>query len=42
MIVSYDKLWNISNKRNMLKTDWVRTAKIITNAMAKLRRNEGV
>lgn len=42
MIVSYDKLWVILNERNMMKTDLVRAAKISTNAMAKLGRNEDV
>lgn len=38
----YDKLWVILNERNMMKTDLVRAAKISTNAMAKLGRNEDV
>jgi len=42
MAVSYDKLWVILNERNMMKTDLVRAAKISTNAMAKLGRNEDV
>lgn len=42
MTVSYDKLWDILNERNMMKTDLVRSAKISTNAMAKLGRNEDV
>lgn len=42
MTVSYDKLWVILNERNMMKTDLVRAAKISTNAMAKLGRNEDV
>jgi DNA (cytosine-5)-methyltransferase 1 len=42
MAVSYDKLWKILNEKNMMKTDLVRAAKISTNAMAKLGRNEDV
>ena len=40
--VSYDKLWVILKERNMLKTDLTNAAKISTNAMAKLGRNEDV
>lgn len=42
MAVNYDKLWDILKERNMMKTDLVRAAKISTNAMAKLGRNEDV
>lgn len=42
MAVSYDKLWGILRERNMMKTDLVRAAKISTNAMAKLGKNEDV
>lgn len=42
MTVSYDKLWIILNERNMLKTDLIKAAKISTNAMAKLGKNEEV
>lgn len=42
MLVSYEKLWKQLAKRNMLKTDLVHAAKISTNAMAKLGRNEDV
>lgn len=42
MTVSYDKLWEILNERNMLKTDLIKAAKISTNAMAKLGKNEDV
>ena len=42
MAVSYDKLWDILNERGMMKTDLIRKAKISTNAMAKLGRNEDV
>ena len=42
MAVSYDKLWVILNERGMMKTELVRAAKISTNAMAKLGKNEDV
>ena len=42
MTVSYDKLWKILNEREMLKTDLIKAAKISTNAMAKLGKNEDV
>lgn len=42
MSVNYDKLWAILAQRNMMKTDLIREAKISTNAMAKLGRNEDV
>lgn len=42
MTVKYDKLWDILKERNMMKTELVRAAKISTNAMAKLGRNEDV
>ncbi|MCB6992013.1 helix-turn-helix transcriptional regulator [bacterium 210820-DFI.6.37] len=42
MAVSYDKLWGILNERGMMKTELIRQAKISTNAMAKLGRNEDV
>lgn len=42
MAVSYDKLWVILKERNMMKTDLTRAAKISTNAMAKLGKNEDV
>ena len=42
MAVSYDKLWVILNEREMMKTDLIRAAKISTNAMAKLGKNEYV
>ena len=42
MAVSYDKLWGILRERNMMKTDLVRAAKISTNAMAKLGKNEDI
>ena len=42
MSVNYDKLWKILSDRNMMKMDLIREAKISTNAMAKLGRNEDV
>lgn len=42
MAVNYDKLWDILNERGMMKTDLIKEAKISTNAMAKLGRNEDV
>ena len=42
MAVNYDKLWGILNERGMIKTELIREAKISTNAMAKLGRNEDV
>ena len=42
MIVNYDKLWILLKERSMSKTDLIRAAKISTNAMAKLGKNEVV
>ena len=42
MAINYDKLWGILNERGMMKTELIREAKISTNAMAKLGRNEDV
>lgn len=42
MAVNYDKLWGILNEHGMMKTELIREAKISTNAMAKLGRNEDV
>ena len=42
MTVKYDKLWVILNERWMMKTELIRAAKISTNAMAKLGKNEDV
>ncbi len=41
-MVSYNKLWKILIDKNMSKTDLIRAAKISTNAMAKLGKNEDV
>lgn len=42
MAVSYIKLWKLSIDKNMSKTQLIKDAKIRTNAMAKLGRNEDV
>ncbi len=42
MAVSYDKLWQILKEREMMKTELIKAAKISTNAMAKLGKNEDV
>ena len=42
MAVNYDKLWVILKEREMLKTDLIKAAKISTNAMAKIGKNEDV
>ena len=42
MAVNYDKLRDILKERNMMKTELIKEAKISTNAMAKLGRNEDV
>ncbi len=42
MAVCYNKLWKILIDRGMRKTELIRVAKISTNAMAKLGKNEDV
>ena len=42
MTVSYDKLWHLLIDRHMSKTQLVKEAKITTNAMAHLGKNEDV
>ena len=42
MAISYNKLWKILIDKNMNKTQLCKEAKISTNAMAKLGRNEDV
>ena len=42
MSVSYNKLWKLLIDKNMSKTQLIRAAKISTNAMAKLGKNEDV
>lgn len=42
MAVSYNKLWHILIDRNMTKTQLIKEAKISTNAMAHMSKNEDV
>ena len=42
MSVSYNKLWKLLIDKNMSKTQLLRKAKISTNALAKLGKNENV
>ncbi len=42
MAVCYNKLWKILIDRDMSKTELIKAAKISTNAMAKLGKNEDV
>lgn len=42
MAVCYNKLWKILIDKNMSKTQLIKAAKITTNAMARLGRNEDV
>ena len=42
MAVNNNKLWVILNERGMMKTELVKAARISTNAMAKLGKNEDV
>lgn len=42
MTVSYTKLWKLLIDKNMSKTQLIKAAKISTNAMAKLGKNEDV
>ena len=42
MAVSYDKLWKLLIDKKMNKTQLCERAKIRTNAMARLGRNEDV
>lgn len=42
MSVRYNELWKILIDREMSKTDLIKAAKITTNAMAKLGKNEDV
>ena len=42
MSVCYNKLWKILIDRGMSKTELIKSAKISTNAMAKLGKNEDV
>ena len=42
MAVNYSRLWDILNERGIMKTELIKDAKISTNAMAKLGKNEDV
>jgi len=42
MAVSYDRLWHLLIDRHMSKTELIHEAKISTNAMAHLGKNEDV
>ena len=42
MAVSYKKLWKLLIDKGMSKTQLIKAAKISTNAMAKLGKNEDV
>lgn len=42
MTVSYDKLWHLLVDKHMSKTQLVKEAKITTNAMVHLGKNENV
>lgn len=42
MSVNYEKLWKLLEDRKMMKTELIREAKISSNAMAKLGKNEDV
>lgn len=42
MSVSYNKLWKLLIDKNMSKTQLIKDAKISTNAMAHLGKNEDV
>lgn len=42
MVISYNKLWKLLIDKNMNKTQLCEKAKISTNAMARLGRNEDV
>ena len=42
MNISYEKLWAILQERGISRTELVHTAKISTNAMAKLGKNDDV
>lgn len=42
MAVSYNRLWKLLIDKGMKKTQLLKEAKITTNALAKLGRNENV
>ena len=42
MTFNYNKLWKMLIDKNMMKTDLIREAKISTNSMARMGKNEDV
>ena len=42
MEIKYDRLWNILQEKDISRTELVHLAKISTNAMARLGKNEDV
>ena len=42
MKINYDKLWNKLNEKGISRAELVHKAKISTNAMAKMGKNEDV
>lgn len=42
MIIDYTKLWKLMIDKNINKTELCKNAKISTNAMAKMGKNESV
>lgn len=42
MVLDYNKLWKLMIDKNINKTELCKQAKISTNAMAKMGRNESV
>ncbi len=42
MILDYNKLWKLMIDKNINKTELCKMAKISTNAMAKMGKNESV
>lgn len=42
MVISYDKLWKLLIDKKMKKIDLMRTAKISSNALAHLSKDESV
>ncbi len=42
MTINYDKLWKLIIDKKVNKTELCEKSKIITNAMAKLSKNESV
>ena len=42
MTFNYNKLWKMLIDKNMMKTDLIREARISTNSMARIGKNEDV